>query len=518
MESERVTPVRSFDVAEAKKHLSDFVKVDHDRNEILIAALQQLTDQECSLSTLALELEDQKRSRCRYQKEARDFEKELASLKRRIEKNTLVAVLVDGDGAKFTSELLQAREAGGGEAARRLNQAICHYLKGTEPELYADDASVVVHVWANLGGLAKVLVHDGSIGATDHMSEFAEGFSRNRAEFNFVNVGRGKENADNKLRRMFNFYHNNIQCKKIFFAGCHDTGYVHDLEEKRGTGESERRIVLLETTPAEPKFRQLGFPITHFDNVFRNQPLDNETKRSRTWSFDGTPSNDMRTTVASPLTCAALSSKSQTPWRSKAGGKDDEEAENDLGRVSSTVKRSENGGISINYASAGKDKDHHNVDISTTKSEQRRSILYNAAQQRLDLPNNRSWSVDAQQSYNKKIEQIKPKVFCNEFYLVGDCPRGDSCFFDHSKELSREELKIHRYRARTGPCVTGPSCQNFNCYSSHHCPAGKSCYKGPDCLFSEAKSYYGDLHFREPMEEKAVLRRIEGQRSLEKMW
>ncbi|GAB7336106.1 hypothetical protein MBLNU13_g08904t2 [Cladosporium sp. NU13] len=293
------------------------------------------------------ELEDQKRSRCRYQKEARDFEKELASLKRRIEKNTFVAVLVDGDGAKFTSELLQARETGGGEAARRLNQAICHYLKGTEPELYADDASVVVHVWANLGDLAKVLVHDGSMGTTDQMSEFAEGFSRNRAEFNFVNVGRGKENADNKLRRMFNFYYNNIQCRKIFFAGCHDTGYVHDLEEKRGTGESERRIVLLETTPAEPKFRQLGFPIIHFDNVFRNKPLDNETKHSRKWSFDGTPSNDMRTMVASPLTSAALSSKSQTPWRSKAGGKDDEEAEKDLGRTSNTVKRSENGELQL---------------------------------------------------------------------------------------------------------------------------------------------------------------------------
>jgi hypothetical protein len=428
-----------------------------------------------------------------------------------------VAVLIDGDGAKFTSELLQARDTGGREAARRLNQAVCHYLKETDPELCLDNASVVVNIWANLGGLAKTLLHDGSIKTTEQMSEFAEGFSRNRAEFDFVNVGRGKENADNKLRRMFNFYYNNIQCRKIFFAGCHDTGYVHDLEEKRGTGESERRIVLLETTPAEPQFRQLGFPITHFDNVFRSKPLDNETKHSRALSFDGTSSNNMRMTAASPLTWAASSSKSQTPWRSKAGGEDDEDNEKDLGRLFSTVQRSENGGISINYASAGKDKDHHNVDISTAKSQKRRSILYNAAQQRLDSPNNRSWSATAQQSYNKKVEKIKSKVFCNEFYLVGDCPRGGSCFFEHSEKLTSEELNIHRYRARTGPCVTGPSCQNFDCYSSHHCPAGRKCYKGPDCLFSETKSYHGDLHFREPKQEKAVLRRIEGQAFPEKM-
>lgn len=75
---------------------------------------------------------------------------------------------------------------------------------------------------------------------------------------------------------MFNFCYNNIQCRKIFFAGCHDTGYIHDLEEKGGTEESKRRIVLLETTPAEPQFRQLGFPITHFDKVFRSKSLDNE--------------------------------------------------------------------------------------------------------------------------------------------------------------------------------------------------------------------------------------------------
>jgi hypothetical protein len=258
-----------------------------------------------------------------------------------------VAVLIDGDGAKFISELLQARDAGGREAARRLSQAVCQYLKETDPELCVGNASIVANIWANLGGLAKALLHDGSIKTTDQMSEFAEGFSRNRAEFDFVNVGRGKENADNKLRRMFNFYYNNIQCKKIFFAGCHDTGYIHDLEEKRGTEESERRIVLLETTPAEPQLRQLGLSITHFDNIFRSKPLDNEMKHSRALSFNDTPSNNRQMTVASPLTWAASSSKSQTPWRSKAGGEDDEDNEKDLGRLSSTVQRSENGGISI---------------------------------------------------------------------------------------------------------------------------------------------------------------------------
>lgn len=211
-----------------------------------------------------------------------------------------MAVLVDGDGAKFIDELLQFPESGGAEAARRLTDAIRLYLSQTNPKLSEDDTPILVNIRANLADLARVLHNQGSIRATGQMLSFARDFSKTHAEFNFVDVGKGKENADNKMRRMLNFYHNNIQCKKIIFAGCHDTGYVHDLEEKRGHEDAHQRLVLLETTSAEPQFRKLGLPITRFDTVFRTEPLANENKQSRAPPADARPSSNVQSPATSP--------------------------------------------------------------------------------------------------------------------------------------------------------------------------------------------------------------------------
>lgn len=108
------------------------------------------------------------------------------------------------------------------------------------------------------------------------MTRFAEQFTNSSADFDFVNVGRGKENADMKMRKMVKFYFNNVQCKKILFAGCHDTGYLHDVKEICEMDGAKDRLVLVETTPAEAGFAQLGLPIISFESVFRSAPLGNE--------------------------------------------------------------------------------------------------------------------------------------------------------------------------------------------------------------------------------------------------
>lgn len=419
-----------------------------------------------------------------------------------------MAVLIDGDGAKFSTELLRAQEPGGREAARRLNQAVRNYLKEIDPEHGTDVTTVVVSVWANLKFLSRALYVDGAISNTNHMMEFAEGFSRSRAEFDFVNVGRGKENADNKLRKMLDFYYNNIQCKKIFFAGCHDTGYIHDLEEKRGTDEARRRIVLLETTTAEAQFRELEFPMTRFDTIFRREPLNNETKQNRALSYNSVSPTEKVNAVALPS--SSNDSSSETNLHQKPRVESDEKHKG-VEQPLSMVQRSKTGGVSISHASAGNGKDHENIDISNARNAKPRCILYNEAQHRLDGPNTRSWSSTALHSYDEKLERIRPRAFCNDFYLIGRCLRRGNCFKEHEEMLTSEETAIHRYRARTGPCGAGPFCRNYDCYSSHHCPAGQSCCKGSECLFSQAKSHFGDLHFQKPADQKPVLRWIEGE-------
>jgi hypothetical protein len=541
-----------FDIAQARNHLADCLRIDQGRNHFMTvscmnasivsiqkcesgshsmepfltfskAALEQLIDRESRLNTMALELEDQKFSRCRYQQEAKELQNKLAGLNRRIvsiidasfgrcirltssqAKSAFVAVLIDGDGAKFTEELLQTQEKGGAEAAFQLKEAVREYVGTTDPELCEDDAPIVVKIWANLGGLTSALHKDGSITARFQMSEFAERFSRSRAEFDFVNVGRGKENADSKMRRMFSFYYNNVQCRKIIFAGCHDTGYIHDLQEKQGLEEANQRIVLLETTPAEPQFRQLGFPIIRFDSVFRSTPLDNEIKQLNMPVLEiHPPPGTHPSTTPSPV----HSSPSLSQVRPTS--EDVHEDQNDeVSRPLSNVNISANGGTSVNYASVGRNSQQQNIVISTSENRRLRFILFNAAKNRLDPPNERSWAPATQTTYNAKLERVKPKALCNDFYLVGNCSWGSSCSREHSQILTSEEVAIHRYRARTGPCTDGPSCRNFDCYSSHHCPIGRRCSKGSACHFS--RTYHGDLHFREASELRPAIRWVEGQ-------
>lgn len=88
-----------------------------------------------------------------------------------------------------------------------------------------------MRAYANLNDLAKSLRLSNVIDRDEDMRTFAEQFTNSRAEVDFVNVGRGKENADSKLRKMLNHYLRNLQCKKIFVACCHDNGYLQYVSE-----------------------------------------------------------------------------------------------------------------------------------------------------------------------------------------------------------------------------------------------------------------------------------------------
>ncbi|KAJ9133167.1 C-x8-C-x5-C-x3-H type zinc finger protein [Pleurostoma richardsiae] len=385
----------------------EFADMDRERNRLIIELLRKLADSETFIKQLQLDLEDQTRSRTSYQQDARDLQDKNRNWEQLINKDSFVAVLIDGDGAKFLDGLLQDPTVGAVEAASRLKQAVKDYLEATA--LAYMDLPVLVRVYANLNGLAKALRLSNVIEHDDNMQVFAETFTNSRWELDFVNVGHGKENADSKLRKMLNHFMKNIQCKRVFFAGCHDNSYLHDLREHAG----DERVVLVETTAAEPGFRSLNLPITRFDNKGTRAGVD------------------------------AVPKAGSIP----SGGA----AENYIIRICYTI-----------VPFGGK---RHSV---------------------------RECSIPAQDSYSTKLDEIKPKVFCNKFYLTGTCTWGDKCDKDHSTELTPAELAIHRYKARTNLCGNGPDCYDYNCYMSHHCMYGPNCTRAPNCKF--AKTQWGDLH------------------------
>lgn len=307
---------------------------------------------------------------------------------------------------------------------------------------------------------------------------------------------------------MLDHYHKDLHCRKIFIACCHDNGYLHDLREYSDQMDN-RKIVLVETTPAEPYFKTLGFPITRFDGVFRSKPLDNESKHNtvsvqplqpidpkllpiRQSSFPlAQLDNGQRTVVELPeppvryVPTPASTDSQHSPALAAA--------EIDPGSRATNIVSSGKGGTSISYAAAGGPAlEHQNIVLKATKAKkQPKTILYNADGCRIDPQTKHPANSPAQSSYQAKLEKVSPNAFCNDHYLVGVCRRSN-CDRIHNIELSPPEVAIHRYKARTSVCPRGPECDDYDCYLSHHCLKDPRCPRGSACKF--AHTDYGNLH------------------------
>ncbi|KAH8434157.1 uncharacterized protein LDX57_011795 [Aspergillus melleus] len=472
-----------------------YSNLDAERADLIKSLLERTREYEYQSENLQIELEHERESRTRYQLELRKLREEKKALDYTINKEPYVVVLVDGDGAIFHDDLLRDPQKGAPEAALRLRQAVRSHLKDTP--LGTEQVPVIVRIFVNLTGLAKSLCTAKVIEQEAHMRLFAELFTNSRAEFDFVNVGHGKENADSKMRKMLTHYYNNFQCKKIFFAGCHDNGYLHELREHEGDFEAKERIILLETTPAQPSFKSLDFTMTRFDSVFRTEPLRAE------------PGRNLSPTVLKPVTALASPPVEQPPTVSAPvpNKSSPVTARPLLSPDQESIASSGNGGYSIQYpastsstyASAGGANGHQNVSIAPAKTKPPKVIDYNFDGLRIDPPSKYPSNPSDQASYREKVERIKPKAFCNGLYLVGRCERKPNCPMEHSVKLTPGEVAVHRYKARTTMCSHGPECDNYNCYLSHHCPHGLSCSRGGDCKFNGTD--YGDLHYtKEDME------------------
>lgn len=494
---------------EASSRLNQYFQVDRERQSFIHSILEKYEVATTKITALELDLDDQKRSRAIYQSQALTLENKVERLEHQINRDSFVVVLIDGDGAKFADEFLRDPNGGAERAAMKLKQAVRENLRDTG--VGQEDIPIIVRVYANLNDLSKSLRLSRVIDYDDDMRLFAERFTNSRADFDFINVGKGKENADSKIRRMLNHYYRNIQCKRIFLAGCcHDNGYLHDLRDY--TGFSDRRLVLLETTPAEPSFRSLGFPIMRFDNVFRSEPLNNETKHgfsmmppkpspiqpSSTPGPIARPVQPLQKSATMPPASqeqrhsSTPTSASGTPSSPIQPSSTPEQQANQPPRAASVIS-SGNGGTSISYATAGGVNDLQNVTVKAPKPKKQPKILYyNADGYRIDPPTQHPPRTPAQTSYQAKFQSIKPSVFCNDFYLKGRCKWGVGCDKTHDAELTAPELAIHRYKARTSLCPAGPYCVDYDCYLSHHCPR-IPCTRGDMCPFWSTDKW-GNLH------------------------
>lgn len=98
----------------------------------------------------------------------------------------------------FNDDLIKQGEIGGKEAAARLYDAVRDYVGHSIPEM-PSDYKIVTRIYANLKGLGEICYKAALLDSPSTMENFARGFTGSKHLFDFIDVGTGKDRADDKI-------------------------------------------------------------------------------------------------------------------------------------------------------------------------------------------------------------------------------------------------------------------------------------------------------------------------------
>ncbi|KAJ4175837.1 hypothetical protein NW755_014737 [Fusarium falciforme] len=248
-----------------RQRLKELRIAEEQRSDLIEELITKLEDTDAKLEQAELDLQAEQDARRRLQQD-------MLALRNRgriVERRPFAVVLIDADadGYAFQDRFIKAASTGGEEAADELLTATQEYLRTIVDD--SDRLDVVVKAFAHLDGLGSRLVREARVKDTAQVRAFCAGFSSRLPMFDFVDVGFGKERADNKIREYLKFFAESPQCKHIMLACCHDSGYAPFLGQFVADKSALERITLLVGSPAAPSIRKLGFKhVTQFRSVF----------------------------------------------------------------------------------------------------------------------------------------------------------------------------------------------------------------------------------------------------------
>ena len=170
----------------------------------LVTSVKRLLDDNIRLHEQLDEVRDdfsnEKVSRRRWQGECEKVNGLLKRAGEKLDESPFALVLIDGDGCIFQDKLIRAAGEGGADAAHTLHQEIKRVL---QEKGVSASCSVKVEIYVSLEDLSRKLASVGILDTAGQMSTFVHAFNLAQPLFSIVDVGRGKERADHKIKGLF---------------------------------------------------------------------------------------------------------------------------------------------------------------------------------------------------------------------------------------------------------------------------------------------------------------------------
>ncbi|KAJ0116058.1 hypothetical protein J7T55_005004 [Diaporthe amygdali] len=449
------------EIDDAANRLADYRRNDA-LNDILAHYETLLSD----YKRLKSDYEEEREARERWKRQARGQER-----------NPFVLVLVDADGYVFNDELIAAGQDGGTQAAQLLNQTI----KASQAKKGLENCETMIRVYANVAGLSKALAKCGLLGAEKRsLAPFIANFNRSYGLTDFVDAGEFKENADFKLREMLRLYAENAQCKHIYFAACHDAGYLSQLTAYRGQRD---RFTLIRTSGLHfhDEFTKLGMDIEELPGVFRPTGSALDALYSKPLQSVGKPN-----TSSSPARSQPTESREICAFYSVGRCKYGENCKNlHVGPTSSTLPLRPSKLSRSSWRNGNEACDTFDYPLPSTthvasnRSYLKQSDVFAQLPKRDEIPDGHVAVNRSQQRLDAYIPAPTPESearlklrssvrrLCNTKHLTGSCTN-PHCEYDHNP-LDEDLVPTLEWLARSLPCPRRDKCRNAACTAGHLC-------------------------------------------------
>ncbi|KAL1972810.1 hypothetical protein VTN31DRAFT_6352 [Thermomyces dupontii] len=444
--SSMVTSIQTQTYLERYEHIK---AVEYSKDSLIEELLRRVTELEDAYQREKLDHEREKRFNRDVQLHEIELMEQLKRVKKIMDREPFIVVLLDGDGLIFKDEFLRNGEQGGKDAANQLWAALSQYISSNLPTV--SSPKIITRIYANVKGLANACYSSGIIDDPSVLDDFVRGFNESRLLFDFVDVGAGKDRADDKIGENFKINLYNCHCHQIFLGCSHDNGYARLLEETLADIELIGRISLIEGVPFEQELESLksSYRVAKFPELFRDSkitpgPIKPPSKKTGTAPV--TPVSLQRTP-----TNTTTSSSSNTSWASVTG--------------------SNPGDVNLKQAS------------KPASPSPPAAVERNKYGQRIDR-------LDFKNITKEDLARVKKLKLCNMHYLLGECTNAN-CHHDHDYKLSKHEKSVLQAVARMTPCRFGTGCDDVNCIYGHRCPQSefgkKECQWGSNCRFDASQ-------------------------------